>query len=219
MSAESADVRRNWPKVGFQVIRRGLCAAMSVVIRALALAVVVAATCPAPAAAAPEPGPWTSGPVSSPRARAVVSFIVDPGSGLLQPAVRYRCGARRGNVPLGLVARTGRRFAVVHRRLRLAGRFDSAFEAHGTLRIRGRRPCRLAWTASAGAPPPVEELEEAVEDGEEELDEDEFDEDDEPIEVDDEPVEDDEPRGAAALPPVARASRWPGRQPQLDRRL
>jgi hypothetical protein len=198
--AESADVRPNWPKVGFRVIRRGFCGAMPIMVRALALAVLIVAGCPALAAAAPEPGPWTGPPVSAGGARAVVSFIVDPGSGLLQPAVRYRCGARRGHVPLGLAARTGRRFAVVHRRLRLAGRFDSAFEAHGTVRIRGRRACRLSWTASAGAPLPLEEIEEPIEDVGEELDEDEFDENDEPIEDEDEPVEDDEPRGAAALP-------------------
>ena len=91
-------------------------------------------------------------------------------------------------VGLGLAARTGRRFLVVERhrlpgrravvRLRLAGRFDSSFEAHGVLRgrirLRGRPVCRIAplrWSAEAPAVRPMT-LEEALADGEieEELD-------------------------------------------------
>ena len=168
----------------------------------MVLAALVAAS---PAAAAPEPGPWTS-------ARGLVRFDVDAGTGLIQPTVRYRarrCGSLRSvteTVGLGLAARTGRRFLVVQRhrlpgrravvRLRLAGRFDSSFEAHGVLRgrirLRGRPVCRIAplrWSAEAGGPPLLDD-DEALGDGEieEELEEDDC-EDCEPLLEDEEPDE------------------------------
>jgi hypothetical protein len=184
--------------------------------RAPLLAVLFAAS---PAAAAPEPGPWTSGPAAAPGARAVVRFNVDPGTGLIQPTVRYRlgrCGALRGvseRVSLGLVAATGRHFELASRhrlpgrraqvRLRFAGRFDSSFEAHGVVRVRialrGRRGCRipaLSWIAESGGPPSIDddealggELEEDDCEDCEEIPADEDEGDEEPTEDDSEPGE------------------------------
>jgi hypothetical protein len=112
-----------------------------------------------------------------------VRFAVDPGSGLLQPTVvhRHRLAGRR---------------AVV--RLRLAGRFVSAFEARGTVRgrivLRGRRACSippLAWVAEADGAPAIDEP--LVDEVEEELDVDECEGCEEPLEDDEEPPEDEEP--------------------------
>jgi hypothetical protein len=156
------------------------------------------------AAARPEAGTWSGPPATSGTARAVVRFAVDPGSGLVQPAVRFRVARcdgrpRARRVWLGLVAIHGGRFEVVIRhdrlRLHLTGRFDSPSRAHGTLqgRLAGRcRIPRVSWRASAPLPPTddFEEVADAdLEDGEElELDDDaEPIESDEPIEIDDEP--------------------------------
>lgn len=179
------------------------------------LLVVFAVPAGVSAASQPDAGRWTGPPASAPGARATVRFTVDPGTGLVQPVVRYRlrrCGGRGWSeaVALGLVAVRGGRFEVVSRhrarrarvRLRLVGRFDSKFQAHGTLagRIAGRcRLGRLSWTAqqgggSTGQSDDLDEIaDEDLEDGEE-LDEDDFDEDGEPIEAEEPPPDgDDEP--------------------------
>jgi hypothetical protein len=185
----------------------------------LVLVVLLVFCAGASAGFAPEPGPWASGP----GARAVVRFTVDPGTGLLQPVVRYRlghCGAKRGlsqPLSLGLVAAAGRRFELVARhrlpgrrarlRLRFAGRFDSSFEAHGVLRGRVRwrrhRGCRipvLPWVASAGGSPPVDEADDEFgSELEEELEEDDCEDceelpaDEDEDPGDEEPGPDDEP--------------------------
>jgi hypothetical protein len=202
------------------VIRARVGRAHAVVIRALGLlflVVLLVAPAQASAAFAPEPGPWVSGAVAVPGARAVIRFDVDPGTGLLQPVVRYRlqrCGVSE-RVSLGLVAASGRRFELVSRhrvvgrrarvRLRLAGRFDSSFEAHGVLRgrvvLRGRA-CRipaLSWTAEAGGPPLVDEADEELGgEIEEELEEDDC-EDCEELPVD-EDEGDDEPEDPGEEP-------------------
>jgi len=189
------------------------------VIRVLVLCLLVLLAVPAAVLARPEPGAWSGPPAEAPGARASIGFTVDGGTGLVQPTIRYRLRACHGrawseNVSLGLVAVRGRRFEVVSRhrvrgarvRLRLVGRFDSDFEAHGALRGRvvahGRRaPCRLprlSWIAEQGGADDPEDLEaiadEDLEDGEE-LEEDDFDEDGEPIEDEEPPDEgeDDDP--------------------------
>jgi hypothetical protein len=164
------------------------------VIRPVLVALVVVLAVPAAALGRPEPGGWAGPPVAADGARAVVRFTVDEGTGLVQPVVRYRvrrCG--HGRVALGLAAARGRRFEVSVRRsrlrLRVVGRFDAAYEAHGSVqgRVRGCRIPRLRWTAEQGWTPnsasdePEEIPDEELEDGEE-LEEDDFDEDGEPIE-------------------------------------
>jgi hypothetical protein len=181
---------------------------MEVVLRVLALWFVVLAVLPAVALGRPEAGAWAGPPASAPGARALVRFTVDGATGLVQPVVRYRlrrCGGRAWseNVSLGLVAVSGRRFEVAARhrsrgirvRLRLVGRFDSSFEAHGALRGRVVGRChipRLSWTAEPGGPTTADDLDEIadedLEDGEE-LEEDDFDEDGEPIEDEEPPAD------------------------------
>jgi len=215
---ESADVRPNWPEGWVWVIRARAGRAQGVVTRALGLLVLVVLLvfcAQASAGFAPEPGAWASGPGKRP----VVRFTVDPGTGLLQPVVRYRlgrCGALRGfsgRLSLGLVATAGHRFELVSRhrlpgrrrarvRLRFAGRFDSSFEAHGVLRGRvrvpGRRGCRIravSWVASAGGSPPVDAADdEFAGEIEEELEEDDC-EDCEELPVDEDELPEDEDPG------------------------
>jgi hypothetical protein len=191
-----------------------------VVLRVLVLCLAVFVAVPSLAAARPDAGSWTGPPAVAFGARAVVKFTVDRGTGLVQPVVRYRlrrCAGRvwKGKVLLGLVAVQARRFEVVARRradharirLRLTGRFDSVYQAHGDLRGRvvrahGGHTCRiprLSWTAEQGGPTEFgddnEIADEDLEDGEE-LEEDDFDENGEPIEIDEPPVdegEDDDP--------------------------
>jgi hypothetical protein len=187
------------------VIRACAGAALAVMTRVLWTFLAAALLLPAVAAGArPEPGPWSAPPASASGARAVVRFTVDPGTGLVQPVVRYRLRrchgtARSGRVALGLVAVQGSRFEVSVRRarlrLRLVGRFDSSLEAHGSLRGRIAGRCRippLRWTAEfdgsvlVGDPELEEIADEDLEDGEE-LEVDDFDEAGEPIEDDELP--------------------------------
>jgi hypothetical protein len=212
----SADVRRNCPVVQVCVIRVGRRPALKVVPRVLVASLLLFAIALAVAAARPDAGPWAGPPASAPGARATVRFTVDAGTGLVQPVVRYRlrrCDHHTlsGRVTLGLVAVRGRRFEVVARhrahharvRLKLTGRFDSSFQAHGDVRGRVRvagRRCRiprLSWTAEQGGSTAADEDEpvadEDLEDGEE-LELDDFDENDEPIE-EEEPAPDDEDPG------------------------
>jgi hypothetical protein len=135
----------------------------------------------------PVPGEWRSG--------AGVSFAVDPGTGLVQPAVRVpRCGHHRPRVvSLGLAAAPGGRFAVARRRIRLSGRFESSSSAHGVVRFRGsaHHPCRIVrhWTAHpiAPLPGPADDADQALDDPDAIIDDDEpiedgdYDEDDGPI--------------------------------------
>jgi hypothetical protein len=131
-----------------------------------ALVLMAALTIPSPT-----PGPWVGPPVSGHGARALVRFTVDPGSGLVQPVIRFRsrrCG-RAGRVSLGLVAVNDGRFKVRARGLRLTGRFESTSSAQGSLGGRVTRRCRLPhlrWTATTAVPPPVAEEPEPVSDEE-----------------------------------------------------
>jgi hypothetical protein len=206
---QSADVRTDWPDGQVAVIRACAGTALAVMSRVLVLVLAAALVLPAVAAGArPEPGPWSAPPTSASGARAVVRFTVDPGTGLVQPVVRYRLRrchgiARSGRVALGLVAVQGSRFEVAVRRararLRLVGRFDSALEAHGSLRGRIAGRCRippLRWTAEFDGSILVGDLEEIadedLEDGEE-LEVDDFDEAGEPIEDEELPPDESEP--------------------------
>jgi hypothetical protein len=175
----------------------------------------------APVDAVPLAGAWTDASTARAHgARAVVTFSVDAGTGLVQPTVRYRLRRCAGvakrflseKVQLGSVAAVGGAFVVRDRHrhgkarvaLRLRGVFDTSTDAHGSVRgkvkvrLRGRRRAvvctlpKLTWSTSlAWADEDDEEFDEGVDEGSDE-DDDEFDDDEEFDEDDDDPGDDED---------------------------
>jgi hypothetical protein len=169
----------------------------------LGLCVPSAAAVAAPVDPVPLAGDWTDGAAAKAHgARAVVTFSVAEGTGLVQPTVDYRLRRCAGvakrwseKISLGSVAVNGDAFAVRdrhrHRKarvtLRLRGVFDTETDAHGWVRGKvtfrgggGRRAVtcalpKLTWSTSLA----WAEDDEGSEDGDDEFaDDEEFVEDD-----------------------------------------